>query len=617
MNERVAIVHDWLTSMRGGERVVEALFAVFPSADLYALTWDPSRLSPALARRRVTTSAIHRVATAPLMGGRFRSLLPLFPLAVESFKLDGYSLVVSSSHCVAIGAPAPPSALHVAYVHSTLRYAHEAQAAYEGSVPGGAVGRAAFRVAARYLRRWEQRASARPHVLIANSAYTRDRIRAYYDRDARVITPPVDTGRFERAATRWGAPKADAPFLMVSALVPNKRVDLALRAFQGRPEKLIVVGEGPERARLEPLAGPNITILPRQSEDELAAFFARCRALVHTGVDDFGMVMVEALASGKPVLACAEGGALDIVRHGETGLWIETPTVASVRATLDRFARHPNGFDSRALQRFARRFDRETFERAFAQAVEEARRLRHEAHRSNGKARNGHGSGEIRFASTQTNGYAAYPSGVDPERDQAPGDPPVAPPTSARDTPAGLVLKRLADVTLAASGLMLSAPLLAILAVAIPVDSRGPALFRQRRTGLNQRPFVLVKLRTMDAQGRVTRIGRVLRPTGLDELPQLWNVLKGDMSVIGPRPEIPERVERFESDHPGFRTRHLIRPGITGWAQVNGLRGNVPIAERLRFDIEYLRERTLTLDGRILLRTVSTVVGDTIRELGG
>jgi len=151
----------------------------------------------------------------------------------------------------------------------------------------------------------------------------------------------------------------------------------------------------------------------------------------------------------------------------------------------------------------------------------------------------------------------------------------------------------------------------------IPLDSPGPALFYQRRTGLHQRPFVLVKLRTMDSDGRVTRVGRFLRPTGLDELPQLWNVLKGDMSVIGPRPEIPERVERFESDHPGFRTRHLIRPGITGWAQVNGLRGNVPISERLRFDIQYLQERTLTLDGRILLRTVSTVLADTLRELRG
>ena len=180
MSVRVAIVHDWLTSMRGGERVVEALFRVFPQADLFTLTWDPARLSPALAQRRVTTSAIHRVAGAPFVGGRFRALLPLFPRALESFDLSGYSLVISSSHCVAMGALAPPSALHVAYIHSTLRYAREAQAAYEASVPGGSVGRALFRGVADYLRQWEREASARPHLLIANSAYTRRRIRRYF-----------------------------------------------------------------------------------------------------------------------------------------------------------------------------------------------------------------------------------------------------------------------------------------------------------------------------------------------------------------------------------------------------------------------------------------------------
>src|SRR5271165_915139 len=142
MSAQVAIVHDWLTSMRGGERVVEALFRVFPQADLFTLTWDPARLSPALAARQATTSAIHRVANAPIMNGRFRALLPLFPLAVESFNLDRYSLVISSSHCVAIGAIAPPSALHVAYVHSTMRYTREAQGTYEASVPGGIAGRA-------------------------------------------------------------------------------------------------------------------------------------------------------------------------------------------------------------------------------------------------------------------------------------------------------------------------------------------------------------------------------------------------------------------------------------------------------------------------------------------
>jgi undecaprenyl-phosphate galactose phosphotransferase/putative colanic acid biosynthesis UDP-glucose lipid carrier transferase len=181
---------------------------------------------------------------------------------------------------------------------------------------------------------------------------------------------------------------------------------------------------------------------------------------------------------------------------------------------------------------------------------------------------------------------------------------------------AGRAVKRFADITLAASALAVTAPLLAALAVAIKVDSPGRSLFYQRRRGLDQRPFTLIKLRTMDASGRVTRVGRFLRPTGIDELPQLWNVVKGDMSLIGPRPEVPDRAERFEGELPGFGARHSMRPGITGWAQVNGQRGDIAVIKRrLKFDIQYMREWSLALDGRILLRTISTVIDDTIREL--
>jgi lipopolysaccharide/colanic/teichoic acid biosynthesis glycosyltransferase/glycosyltransferase involved in cell wall biosynthesis len=607
MPERVAIVHDWLTSMRGGERVVEALCSVFPQADLFTLTWDPKRLSPALARREATTSAIHSFANAPFMSGRFRALLPLFPLAVESFKLDGYSLVVSSSHCVAIGAIAPPQALHVAYVHSTLRYAHEAQDSYEASVPGGRVGRALFRGTAQYLRSWEASAATRPHVLIANSTYTRQRILRYYRRDAQVIEPPIETRRFERVFEDRGPAEDQAPYLLVSALVPNKRVDLALRAFQGRSERLVVVGEGPERARLERLAGPNTTLLPRVEEGELAALFGRCRALLHTGIDDFGMVMVEALAAGKPVIACAEGGALDIVREGETGLLIEAPTVESVREAIDRFERRTEPFDATALRTFARRFDREHFERRFAQAVDEAR--------SNGAGRRHAGPGSGGASPCARAGEAAHsaPRGLAPSVLA-----PLVAPRAIAAHPA-LKAKRTLDVMLSALGLVATAPLVAALGALIALDSRGPAFFYQQRMGRNRETFTMVKLRTMDAEKRVTSVGRFLRPTGLDELPQLWNVLKGDMSLIGPRPEVRERAERYLHQYPDYAARHGVRPGITGWAQVNGLRGdlNVSIAERLRFDLQYLHEWSPALEGRILLRTVSTVLADTVRSLRG
>jgi glycosyltransferase involved in cell wall biosynthesis len=371
MRGSIAIVHDWLTSMRGSERVVESLCGLFPRSDLFTLRCEPRRLSPALANRRVTTSFIDRVANAPLVGGRFRALLPLFPLAVESFRLDRYALVISSSHCVAVGALAPPGALHVAYVHSPMRYVREGQTTYEASLPGGVAGRLLFRGVARYLRHWETTAGARPDLMIANSTFTRDRIRRYYGRDAEVIPPPIDTERFERASS--GAPVDEqAPFLVISALVPNKRVDLAVRAFVDRRERLVVVGEGPERARLEGLAAPNITFLGWVGEQALEQLLVGCRALVHVAVDDFGMVMAEALAAGKPVIACREGGAPDIVDPGETGILIESPTVQGVRTALDRFSSTLPRFERAKLQARARRFDRAVFERRFREAIDVA-----------------------------------------------------------------------------------------------------------------------------------------------------------------------------------------------------------------------------------------------------
>jgi glycosyltransferase involved in cell wall biosynthesis len=372
----VAIVHDWLTSMRGGERVVESLCGLYPRADVFTLRCDRRRLSPALAGRAVTTSFIDRIADAPLVRGRFRALLPLFPLAIESFRLDRYALVISSSHCVAVGAMAAPGALHLAYIHSTMRYVREGQAAYEAAVPGGALGKLAFRGAAHYLRAWDAAAGARPDVMIANSSYTAERIRRYYRREAEVIAPPIDTARFERAGGDAAAgDDAEAPLLVVSALVPNKRVDLAVGAVAGRRERLVVVGEGPERARLEALAGPNVTFRGWVSDDELDRLYRQCRALVHPGVDDFGMAMAEALAAGKPVVASREGGAPDIVRPQRDGVLFDSPTVAGVRAALDRLASGMR-FDPAALRARARAFDRAVFERRFREVVESAWRAR-------------------------------------------------------------------------------------------------------------------------------------------------------------------------------------------------------------------------------------------------
>jgi glycosyltransferase involved in cell wall biosynthesis len=247
-----------------------------------------------------------------------------------------------------------------------MRYVREAQPLYEAAVPGGRLGRLAYRAAAGYLRRWDRRAGARPHALIANSRFTRDRIGRYYGRDAQVIAPPIDTARFAGPA----GDDPHAPLLVVSALVPNKRVELAVRAFAGRRERLLVVGEGAERARLERLAGENVTFLGWVDDDELTRLYAGCRALLHPGVEDFGMVLVEAMAAGKPVIACNEGGAPDVVVDGETGLFMNAATIDALRDALDRLAVHR--FDAERLRKYARGFDRAVFRARFAAAVEAA-----------------------------------------------------------------------------------------------------------------------------------------------------------------------------------------------------------------------------------------------------
>jgi len=279
---------------------------------------------------------------------------------------------VSSSHAVAKGAIAPPGALHVSYVHSPMRYVWEAERDYRPSVPGGALGRLAFGALAGYLRRWDLASTARVDALVANSAYTQARIRRIYGRAADVIEPPVDAARF--AAVPDPPPLDGRPpvYLCVSALVPYKRVELAVRAFSApeRRGRLIVVGEGAERARLQRLAGTNVELRGRVDDAELLRLYATCRAVIHPALDDFGIVQVEALAAGRPVVAFAAGGALDVVREGETGVLFEAPTAEALGAAVDRLERLT--FDPARLRAAAQRFDRAAFERRFGAFVEAA-----------------------------------------------------------------------------------------------------------------------------------------------------------------------------------------------------------------------------------------------------
>jgi glycosyltransferase involved in cell wall biosynthesis len=378
---KVALVHDWLVSIRGAEKVLESFCRLYPDADVFTLRYDAAgvRTSPELAGRAVHTSFIDRVPRA-ISAGRigFRLLLPLFPMAIESLCLDDYDLVISSHHAVAKGVLAPPGALHVSYVHSPMRYIWEG-GEYAPSVPGGAVGRAAFGALAHYLRLWDMASTSRVDALVANSRYTRDRIQRCYGRASEVIEPPVDVARFERIPDPrpLAASSGDAPmYLCVSALVPYKRVELAVRAFLGRPERLVVVGEGPEQARLAGIAAgaPNIEVRGRVDDAAVDQLFAECQAVIHPAIDDFGIVPVEALATGRPVVAFAGGGATDSVRDGETGVLFAEATPAALGAALTRL--RDLRFDPARLRAEARRFDRAVFERRFAAFVDACWRAR-------------------------------------------------------------------------------------------------------------------------------------------------------------------------------------------------------------------------------------------------
>lgn len=347
--------------MRGGEKCVEALCEVFPHAHLFALVHVPGTVSPTIERMPITTSFIQRL---PFSAQRYRHYLPLFPTAVQLFDLRDYDIVITSHHAVAKGVKTAPQTLHICYCHTPMRYIWNLYDEYFAKDRAGLLTRSAMSVFVKYLRRWDIRTARNPHYFVANSQNVRNRIRTIYHRESDVIYPPVDCSLFTPSTRNEGY------FLIVSAFVPYKRLDIAIQAFNKTGQHLRIIGDGPEASRLRKLAGRTIEFLGWQPDAILKEAYAGCRALVFPGEEDFGIVPVEAMASGKPVIAFGKGGALETVLeadHCRTGVLFMEQSVESLLEALQRFERMD--FDSAQLRKHALGFDKQRYKAAMAEYI--------------------------------------------------------------------------------------------------------------------------------------------------------------------------------------------------------------------------------------------------------
>ncbi len=349
---RAAIVHYWLLNTRGGEKVVEALCRLLPEADLFTLFYDPDRVPPAVRAHRVRTSFLQPFRR------HYRWLLPLMPMALESFDLRGYDLVVSSESGPAKGVIVPSAARHVCYCHTPMRYLWDLYPAYRNEWTTSRWKRAAMTPLSHYLRMWDYSSAARVDDFIANSENVRRRIWKTYRRESTVIPPPVAVETFY-----WRPP--ENYYLIVSELVAYKRLDSAVRAFAANGRRLRVAGDGPEFKRLKQQAASNIEFCGRVSDEQLRELYARCRAFLMPGEEDFGITAVEALASGKPVIAFGRGGALETVPLSEPlgGLLYGEATDDSLREAILLWDYREKEIDPPALRRYAAKFSESEFSR--------------------------------------------------------------------------------------------------------------------------------------------------------------------------------------------------------------------------------------------------------------
>lgn len=347
---KVAIIHYWLVNLRGGEKVLESLCELYPQADIFTHVYVPEKFKESIiSKHKITTTFI---AKLPFASKYYQTYLPFMPLALEQLDLSGYDLVISSESGPAKGVIVPPGVPHVCYCHSPMRYAWDMYSEYQSKM--SKIKRFLTAFFLHYIRRWDQLTAQQVTAFIANSKFVSNRIRSYYGRESIIIYPPVDVDAFDISLEN------EDYYLVLGQLVDYKRVDLAVKAFNQSGKKLIVIGEGKQLSELEKIAQPNIQLLGHQSFSGIKKYLMKCRALIFPGVEDFGIVPLEAMSCGKPVIAFARGGALDTLIDNVTGVFFYEQTEKSLNKAVVEFEKYflvkPH-----VIRQHAKQFAKESF----------------------------------------------------------------------------------------------------------------------------------------------------------------------------------------------------------------------------------------------------------------
>ncbi|MFA6383402.1 MAG: glycosyltransferase [Parcubacteria group bacterium] len=379
---KIAIVHDFLVQYGGAERVLEVLAEMYPEAPIYTLLYDKEKMRGKFSDKVVFTSFLQKFPK--FLRQRYRYLLPLMPTAPETFDLREFDLVISSSGAWSKGIVTRLNTMHVAYIHSPMRFAWDYNEKY---LQENRKERVAFlvRPILNYLRLWDKAAADRPDYLIANSKYTQARIKKYYGRESVVVYPPIDLKSEIRnpksetnlnnqiqnlKQTKNQEPKTKNYFLVVSRLSAYKKIDVVIEAFNKLESPLVIIGEGPQAKYLRKIANKNIRFLGWQSDEKIREYYAGARAFIFPSVDDFGMAPVEAMSFGTPVLAIREGGAKEIVIEGRTGEFFDAATPEVIADGVRRLVENEKNYDKNVITNRAREFDKERFKKEFTEYVD-------------------------------------------------------------------------------------------------------------------------------------------------------------------------------------------------------------------------------------------------------